>query len=249
MGGTWSTRPRARWVCQPATASTRCSVAIRSCGASSWPSASWRRKVSDGKKLLRCGRTSSNSGPSSPGRPSPRRPAPSGWRRGASPGPADRQPIADPREREAEVLPVQIRPGQSFAELREFGSRLQRGVKTLSELGDITVGATPKEAIYSEDKLVLYRFRPQRERPNAIPVLIVYALVNRPYMVDLQEDRSIVRSLLQGGLDVYLIDWGYPDAADRYLTLDDYINGYIDRCVDVLRRRHGVDAINLLGVC
>jgi polyhydroxyalkanoate synthase subunit PhaC len=147
------------------------------------------------------------------------------------------------------VLPVQIRPDQALAELREFGSRLQRGVKTLSELGDITVGATPKEAIYSEDKLVLYRFRPQRERPNAIPVLIVYALVNRPYMVDLQEDRSIVRSLLQGGLDVYLIDWGYPDAADRYLTLDDYINGYIDRCVDVLRRRHRVDAVNLLGIC
>ncbi len=147
------------------------------------------------------------------------------------------------------MLPVQIRPDQALSELREFSSRLQRGVKTLSELGDITVGATAKEPIYTEDKLVLYRFRPQRERPNAIPVLIVYALVNRPYMVDLQEDRSIVRSLLQGGLEVYLIDWGYPDAADRYLTLDDYINGYIDRCVDVLRRRHRVDAVNILGIC
>jgi polyhydroxyalkanoate synthase len=80
-------------------------------------------------------------------------------------------------------------------------------------------------------------------------VLIVYALVNRPYMVDLQEDRSIVRSLLDGGLDVYLIDWGYPDSGDRYLTLDDYINGYLDRCVDVLRRRHRTDAINILGIC
>jgi polyhydroxyalkanoate synthase len=147
------------------------------------------------------------------------------------------------------VLRVQIRPDQALSELREFSSRLQRGVKTLSELGDTTVGATAKEAIYEEDKLVLYRFRPEREKPGAIPVLIVYALVNRPYMVDLQEDRSIVRSLLQGGLDVYLIDWGYPDAGDRYLTLDDYINGYIDRCVEVLRRRHRADAVNLLGIC
>jgi len=48
---------------------------------------------------------------------------------------------------------------------------------------------------------------------------------------------------------VYLIDWGYPDSADRFLTLNDYIDGYIDRCVDVLRRRHGVDKINLLGIC
>jgi polyhydroxyalkanoate synthase len=55
--------------------------------------------------------------------------------------------------------------------------------------------------------------------------------------------------LLEAGLDVYLIDWGYPDRADRYLTLDDYINGYIDRCVDVIRKRHGLDKINVLGIC
>jgi poly[(R)-3-hydroxyalkanoate] polymerase subunit PhaC len=147
------------------------------------------------------------------------------------------------------VLPVQIRPDEAIEEVREFNSRLQRGLKALGELGDITVGATAKEAVYEEDKLVLYRFRPPQEKPDRIPVLIVYALVNRPYMVDLQEDRSIVRGLLQGGLDVYLIDWGYPDAGDRYLTLDDYINGYIDRCVDVVRKRSGVDAINILGIC
>jgi polyhydroxyalkanoate synthase len=147
------------------------------------------------------------------------------------------------------VLPFQISPEQALAEAREFGSRMQRGLQTLSNLGETTIGASDKEAVYQEDKLVLYRFRPLVEVQNPVPVLIVYALVNRPYMVDLQQDRSIVRSLLQGGLDVYLIDWGYPDASDRYLTLDDYINGYIDRCVDVLRRRHKVDAINLLGIC
>ena len=60
-----------------------------------------------------------------------------------------------------------------------------------------------------------------------MPILIVYALVNRPYMVDLQSDRSLVKNLLAQGEDIYLIDWGYPDRADRWLTLDDYINGYI----------------------
>ena len=59
----------------------------------------------------------------------------------------------------------------------------------------------------------------------------------------------MVRGLLKAGLDVYLIDWGYPDRADSYLTLDDYINGYIDRCVDVIRKKHNRDNINLLGIC
>ena len=68
-------------------------------------------------------------------------------------------------------------------------------------------------------------------------------------MTDLQADRSLVRNLLEQGEDVYLIEWGYPDGADRWLSLDDYINGYLDRCVDAVRGRHGLDAINLLGIC
>ena len=68
-------------------------------------------------------------------------------------------------------------------------------------------------------------------------------------MADIQENRSTIKGLMDNGQDVYLIDWGYADDADQYLTMDDYINGYIDRCVDVLRERHGVDKINLLGIC
>ncbi len=58
-----------------------------------------------------------------------------------------------------------------------------------------------------------------------------------------------MQNLLKLGLDLYLIDWGYPTRADRWLTLDDYINGYIDNCVDVLRDRHNLEKINLLGIC
>jgi polyhydroxyalkanoate synthase len=147
------------------------------------------------------------------------------------------------------VTSVRITPDQALREVQEFAVKLGQGIQTLREVGEIKVGASPKEVIYREDKMVLYRFTPVVKQPSTVPLLIVYALVNRPYMADLQEDRSIIRGLLEGGLDVYLIDWGYPDGGDRFLTLDDYINGYIDRCVDVLRLRHGVDKVNLLGIC
>jgi len=146
--------------------------------------------------------------------------------------------------------PIQMRPDQILAELAEFQTKLGHGLQNLMDAGEIPTGVTPKEAIYQEDKLTLYRFQPPTSKvQNPVPVLIVYALVNRPYMTDLQENRSTVRGLLDAGLDVYLIDWGYPDQADRYLNLDDYINGYIDRCVDVIRERHDLDAINILGIC
>ena len=68
-------------------------------------------------------------------------------------------------------------------------------------------------------------------------------------MTDLQENRSLVRNLLNLGLDVYLIDYGYPGREDRWLTLDDFVNGYINSCVDYLRERYQLDAINFLGIC
>lgn len=134
-------------------------------------------------------------------------------------------------------------------ELQSFSAKLAQGGQTLRDLGEIETGVSPREAVYQEDKLTLYRYQPRVAQPHPVPLLIVYALVNRPYMMDLQEDRSMIRGLLDAGLDVYLIDWGYPDAADRELSLTDYIHRYIDHCVDALRERCGQDAINLLGVC
>ena len=143
-----------------------------------------------------------------------------------------------------------FRPEQLVAELVEFNQNFSKGMKNLLDSEEISAGVTPREEIYSEDKLKLYRYQGSAGVVQAkTPLLIVYALVNRPYMADIQEDRSAIRGLLDAGQDVYLIDWGYPDRADRFLNLDDYINGYIDRCVDVIRERHELEKINVLGIC
>ena len=136
--------------------------------------------------------------------------------------------------------PINITPQRALDDALRMQQKIAAGLKTLREVGDVQFGVTDKEEIYREDKLVLYRFKGEGTPRIKTPLLIVYALVNRPYMVDLQEDRSIVRQLLASGHDVYLIDWGYPDLADRFTNLDDYINGYIRRCVDVVARRCAV---------
>ena len=145
--------------------------------------------------------------------------------------------------------PFQISPNALVNEINEFNAKLTQGFDTLLNLDDIEVGVSEKEAVYEEDNLVLYHFKSRTKQQNSVPLLIVYALVNRPYMADLQDGRSMVQGLLDEGVDVYLIDWGYPDSADKYLTLDDYINGYINNCVDVICKRHNRKNINLLGIC
>lgn len=126
--------------------------------------------------------------------------------------------------------------------------KLSAGLHTLPEVDDVHYGAT-RRVRAAGGKVVLYRFVGEKAPTAKVPLLIVYALVNRPYMVDLQHDQLLVKGLLAQGEDVYVIDWGYPDRSDRFLELDDYINRFIDGAVDHLRDSSGREAVNVLGIC
>ena len=145
--------------------------------------------------------------------------------------------------------PLNITPDALAQEAMTLQQKLSAGLQTLPEVEDVHYGATEKQEVWRDGKVVLYRFVGDQAPTAKVPLLIAYALVNRPYMVDLQSDRSLVKGLLARGEDVYIIDWGYPDRSDRFLMLDDYINRFIDGAVDHLRRSLGLDAINLLGIC
>jgi polyhydroxyalkanoate synthase subunit PhaC len=127
--------------------------------------------------------------------------------------------------------------------------RFKLGMRLFADPPDYAVGETPSEVVYTEDKLRVLHYVPRVKNPHPVPILIVYALVNRYYILDLQPDRSVVRRLLDEGFDVYIIDWGYPSGPDRYLTLDDYVNGYLDTVVGKILGWSGLDQLTLLGVC
>jgi polyhydroxyalkanoate synthase len=145
--------------------------------------------------------------------------------------------------------PLAITPQTLADEAATLQRKLEAGIDTLRGLGDVEFGVSAREEVWRDGKTVLYRFRGESAPTAAVPLLIAYALVNRPYMVDLQADRSLVKGLLARGEDVYIIDWGYPDRSDRFLNLEDYIERFIGGAVDHLRASHGIDAVNLLGIC
>jgi polyhydroxyalkanoate synthase len=134
-------------------------------------------------------------------------------------------------------------------ELIDSQAKLVKGYETLGKLPEVEIAETPKTEVYAEDKLRLYRYNRDTEASIKTPVLIVYALVNTYKMLDLQPDRSYIKNLLSLGLDVYLIDWGTPSKSDRYLNMDDYINDYINNCVDVIRKKHKAEKINIISIC
>ncbi|WP_435363803.1 class III poly(R)-hydroxyalkanoic acid synthase subunit PhaC [Haloarchaeobius sp. DYHT-AS-18] len=146
----------------------------------------------------------------------------------------------------AATLDIQRKAWENAAELADKAKNAPESAETFQE---VEVGQTPSEVVYEENKLKLLHYESRTEEQHDVPILIVYALINRPYILDLQPDRSVIRTLLDNGFDVYMIDWGEPSNLDRSLTLDDYVNRYIDNCVDEVRERSGQDSINILGYC
>lgn len=134
-------------------------------------------------------------------------------------------------------------------EMAQMSQKMMKSYETLQQIKDVDIATSPKTEVYKEDKLVLYKYNRDTEATYKTPVLIVYALVNTYKMLDLQPDRSYIKNLLGAGLDVYLIDWGFPGKSDRYLTMDDYVNGYINNCVDFIRKKQRIDKVNILSIC
>ena len=115
--------------------------------------------------------------------------------------------------------------------------------------------------VFHKDNIKLLHYinnnQPTRGSGNNI-LLVIYAPINRYHILNLNPSKSVVRTLLNNGSDVYLLDWGYPDKKDNELTLKDFIN-YIDDAVNVIIQSRSITTsssssstpikISILGYC
>lgn len=118
----------------------------------------------------------------------------------------------------------------------------------LSSINEVTNQSTPHDVVFQVDKIRLLRYKSDTMLKYKVPVLIVYAFINRPYILDL-ENKSMIKNLVDNGFDVYLLDWGTPDTEESTLTIDDYLRKYIDKCVDRVREVSNSGKITLFGFC
>ena len=140
----------------------------------------------------------------------------------------------------------------STANPAALDERIANGLKLLNTISvdEVRVGTTPKDLVFSIDKVRLFRYRPLTDkRSSAAPVLVAYGMVGRYTMADLQEDRSLIRNLLAQGLDVYVVDWGDPNRAERWVSFEDYVEDYLGGCVQHILKASGITSLNLLGIC
>lgn len=142
---------------------------------------------------------------------------------------------------------------KSTEDMLKFQEKIVDGVKNIMSFSkeDVAMDQLDKYVVLEIGKMKLYHYKPLVPSKNlsSTPTLVTYALVNRQYMLDLQPDRSVFKNFLENGMDLYAIDWGYPTGEDMYMTLDDYINWYMNECVEYIKKESGAAKINMLGIC
>jgi polyhydroxyalkanoate synthase len=141
-----------------------------------------------------------------------------------------------------------VNPLNMYESALSFQKKLLKGMETFAGLEYDDIDKTPKDLVFQIDKTKLYRYR-STKKVNPTPVLLVYALMNKQYIMDLQQDKSFVKKLMEFGFDLYIIDWGYPTAEDQYVTTEDYIEEYMGAAIDFIRETHKIPQINLIGKC
>ena len=113
----------------------------------------------------------------------------------------------------------------------------------------IETGRTPREIVWSKGKATLYRYEPDAEKRFGIPILLVYALILRPYILDLIPGNSFVEYLVEQGFDVYLLDWGIPGEEDSHLGFEDYVLDYLPQAVEQVLGVSEAEKLTLFGYC
>lgn len=137
----------------------------------------------------------------------------------------------------------------SLDTVAEVEKRLRTLTRVMTTKAPIAQSA--KDLIWALNKTKLYRYKPvlPPEKRHPIPLLLIFALMNRPYILDLRPGHSFVEFMLAHGYDVYLLDWGVPGPEDSHLQLDDYALDYLPRAIRRMKTFCGSEEFSMLGWC
>lgn len=126
--------------------------------------------------------------------------------------------------------------------------RARNGIKYVAGVGKPEVGITPSETVWTREKARLMRYDSDK-RTRRPPVVIVWSIVGRSYILDLRPGYSFVEQLLDAGIDVFMLDWGAADAVDASNTLETYSDNYLPDALNAAMEAAGEPEVDVLGYC
>ena len=127
-----------------------------------------------------------------------------------------------------------------------------RGMPSMVDTSAFKVGenlaVTPGAVVLRNELLELIQYTPATATVRRRPLLVTPPQINKYYALDLSPDKSMVRFLIESGIQTFAISWRNPTAAHRDWGLDTYVAA-LDEAVDATREISGSEDISMMGSC
>ncbi len=111
------------------------------------------------------------------------------------------------------------------------------------------VAVSPGSVIWQNDILQLIQYAPTTEKVHAKPVLFIPPWINKYYILDLNEKRSMVRWLVEQGHTVFMISWVNPDSRHADQSWDSYVIDGAIAAIDKTLEETGQRSLHLAAYC
>lgn len=116
------------------------------------------------------------------------------------------------------------------------------------KLGE-NIATTKGGVVFRNDLIELIQYSPTTEKVFKRPMLIVPPWINKYYVFDLSEEKSMVRWLLDQGRTVFIISWVNPNKSHRYKTMEAYALEGPTAAINVIKNITGEQQIDAMGYC
>jgi len=110
------------------------------------------------------------------------------------------------------------------------------------------IGATPGQVVFRNDIVEIIQYAPTTPTVRAVPLLLVWSLINRFYVLDLAPGRSFVEYAVGQGIPVFVTSWRNPTKTHAHWDLDRYAQALL-AAMDAVRAISGSEQIGTLGLC
>lgn len=127
----------------------------------------------------------------------------------------------------------------------DFLNKLKQGQALLQDITSLDYQHQPRKLVCTYQENKLYHYSPDKVTHHC-PLLIVFATVNRPDILDIYPDYSFIKRLLSAGQEIYLLEWNHSDSN---VSMENYICDYLDTAVNFILSEHQRTRLNMLGVC
>lgn len=144
--------------------------------------------------------------------------------------------------------------GKSLADgVRNMMEDVQNGYIAMTDESQFAVGenlaTTPGAVVFKNELIELIQYTPTGDKVYETPLLIIPPCINKYYILDLQENNSMVKYLVGQGFNVFLISWKSADRAIKNFRWEEYANLGAIAALDAVRKISGKEKVNTLGYC